>query len=165
MAERLNWDNILQMTQIKRIREDELPVYMQQILNIERQVQSHPWTEKIFEESVGDNYRFYVLLDGDTVLGYAVYDYVLDESTLQNICVSSDSQGQGLGRRLLTCSMNMLKEELNIVRLMLEVRISNVKAINLYKSVGFAEDMIRKNYYPMSDGSREHGVLMSLSLN
>ncbi|WP_294495030.1 ribosomal protein S18-alanine N-acetyltransferase [uncultured Ruminobacter sp.] len=148
--------------QIKKINKDELAVYLPQIISIERQVQDHPWSEKIFLDSVGDNYRFYVLVEDDTVLGYAVYDYVLDESTLQNISVAAENQGRGLGRHLLLESMRMLKDELGIVRMMLEVRISNIKAINLYKSVGFAQDMIRKNYYPMSDGSREHGMLMSM---
>ena len=82
-------------------------------------------------------------MEDDTVLGYAVYDYVLDESTLQNISVAAENQGRGLGRHLLLESMRMLKDELGIVRMMLEVRISNIKAINLYKSVGFAQDMIR----------------------
>lgn len=87
--------------QIKKINKDELTVYLPQIISIERQVQEHPWSEKIFLDSAGDNYRFYVLLEDGSVLGYAVYDYVLDEATLQNISVAAENQGRGLGRKLL----------------------------------------------------------------
>ena len=151
--------------EIKRIHRNELDAYLKRILSIEQLVQVHPWTEKNILESIADNYRFYVLLDNDNVAGYAVYDFVLDESTLQNISISAEYQGKGYGKKLLLESIKQLKEELKIVKVMLEVRISNNKAINLYKSVGFEEDMIRKNYYPMPDGSREYVVLMSLSFS
>ena len=80
--------------EIKRIHRNELDAYLKRILSIEQLVQVHPWTEKNILESIADNYRFYVLLDNDNVAGYAVYDFVLDESTLQNISISAEYQGK-----------------------------------------------------------------------
>ena len=103
------------------------------------------------------------MFENDVLIGYAVYDYVLDEATLENISVAGAAQGRGNGRTLLQDSMNALMNELNITRFLLEVRVSNLKAINLYKSAGFKQDTIRKNYYPVANG-REDGVLMSISI-
>ena len=53
----------------------------------------------------------------------------------------------------------------SVESIQLEVRESNLRAINLYKSVGFTEDGIRKNYYPLLNTSkRENAILMSKSV-
>jgi ribosomal-protein-alanine N-acetyltransferase len=49
-------------------------------------------------------------------------------------------------------------EEKGITRLMLDVRESNESARAFYKSLGFEEDGIRKNFYEMP---KENAVLMS----
>ena len=52
-------------------------------------------------------------------------------------------------------------EKLGIAILFLEVRESNVAARTLYKSLGFTEDGIRKNFY---EKPAEHAILMSKTL-
>ncbi len=50
--------------------------------------------------------------------------------------------------------------------MLLEVRESNQTAISLYRSEGFVDDGLRKNYYPpkIVGGEREAALLMSRSL-
>lgn len=151
------------MTIIKLLHDAELSELLPAMMRIENEVQVHPWTEGMFADCIGGGYRVFGMFENDVLIGYAVYDYVLDEATLENISVAGTAQGRGNGRTLLQDSMKALRNELNIARFLLEVRVSNLKAINLYKSVGFKQDAIRKNYYPVFNG-REDGVLMSVSI-
>ena len=46
----------------------------------------------------------------------------------------------------------------------LEVRPSNVRAVDIYDRYGFAEIGRRKNYYEATGGTREDAIVMRLSL-
>ena len=48
--------------------------------------------------------------------------------------------------------------------LWLEVRQSNVRALQVYERYGFKQVSIRKDYYPAGRQQREHAVVMSLKL-
>jgi len=50
---------------------------------------------------------------------------------------------------------------MNYKKIFLEVRISNLQAINFYQKFGFSKDAIRDNYY--TDNS-EDALLISLSI-
>ena len=49
------------------------------------------------------------------------------------------------------------------MRCLLEVRVSNFSAIEMYSSLGFEVDGKRRDYYPAHDG-REDALLMSRHL-
>ena len=59
--------------------------------------------------------------------------------------------------------MIMAAEVMGSKKIFLEVRVSNIIAIDLYKASGFKEIGLRKNYYRTKDG-REDAILMSKSL-
>lgn len=104
-----------------------------------------------------------LLLDGDGgVLAAVVYSRVLDLAEIQNVVSDPDYRRQGLARRLLEAVLAQLRAE-GAERCMLEVRVSNAPAIALYRRLGFAEDGLRRNYYPLGRG-REDALLMSLQL-
>src|SRR5450830_1875528 len=48
--------------------------------------------------------------------------------------------------------------------LLLEVRVSNLRALHVYKRYGFVEIGRRKNYYPVDQHTREDAIVMSLPL-
>jgi ribosomal-protein-alanine N-acetyltransferase len=48
--------------------------------------------------------------------------------------------------------------------LWLEVRESNAPALSLYKSFGFQQVGVRKDYYPAGRTTRESAVVMSMPL-
>ena len=48
----------------------------------------------------------------------------------------------------------------NPIQIFLEVRESNQAAIALYEKAEFHQIDLRKNYYPVAGGTREHAVIM-----
>ena len=127
------------------------------VAKIEKSVQSHPWTLKQFEDAV-TAYQSTVIEQQGQVLGFCILQPVLDEANLLLMAIDPAQQGQGLGYQLLDASVAMLKN--NPVQIFLEVRESNLAAIKLYEKSGFHQIDLRKNYYPNSNGSREHAIIM-----
>ena len=122
-----------------------------------------PWSLSQFAGLVVKPATDSLVLERDqTLLGFALFQRVLDEATLLNIAVHPDLQGCGLGRRLLEGVIAGLREQ-GVRRLLLEVRVGNAAALGLYRRLGFAEDGTRRDYYPGEKG-REDALLMSLTL-
>ncbi|MCG2607550.1 MULTISPECIES: ribosomal protein S18-alanine N-acetyltransferase [unclassified Acinetobacter] len=130
---------------------------VQTVANIEKLVQSHPWTVKQFEESI-DSYHSTVIEQQGQVVGFCILQPVLDEANLLLMAVHPSQQGKGLGYQLLEASIAQLKN--NPLQIFLEVRESNQAAIALYEKSGFHQIDLRKNYYPKANGSREHAIIM-----
>ena len=136
---------------------------LSELMQIERQAYPFPWRQSMFESSLASKDDCHVLISGKKILGYSVVSYVLDEAHLLNLCVNPDYSGQGLGRLLLKAMIQRALEK-KCVMFFLEVRVSNMPAINLYFSEGFNEVGIRPNYYPAENG-REDAMLMTLDLS
>ena len=127
------------------------------VTQIEKKVQSHPWTEKQFLEAV-EQYQSTVIEKNGQVVGFCILQPVLDEANLLLMAIDPSQQGQGLGFELLDQSMAMLSN--NPLQIFLEVRESNSAAIKLYEKADFHQIDLRKNYYPKPDGTREHAIIM-----
>jgi ribosomal-protein-alanine N-acetyltransferase len=127
------------------------------VAKIERLVQSHPWSLKQFEEAV-TAYQSTVIEVQGQVVGFCILQPVLDEANLLLMAIDPAQQGRGLGYQLLDTSVAMLKN--NPVQIFLEVRESNQAAIKLYEKSGFHQIDLRKNYYPNSNGTKEHAIIM-----
>ena len=127
------------------------------VVAIENLVQSHPWSAKQFAEAV-DSYHSTVIEHAGKVVGFCILQPVLDEANLLLMAVHPSQQGKGLGYQLLEHSIAGLKNQ--PVQIFLEVRESNLAAIALYEKSGFHQIDLRKNYYPKTDGTREHAIIM-----
>ncbi len=127
------------------------------VAKIERLVQSHPWSVKQFEEAVS-SYQSTVIEQNGQVVGFCILQPVLDEANLLLMAIDPTQQGKGLGYQILDASLNMLKN--NPIQIFLEVRESNIAAINLYQKSGFHQIDLRKNYYPNPNGTKEHAIIM-----
>jgi len=77
-----------------------------------------------------------------------------------SIAVLPEYRGMGIGTNLLREAIKALKENCHCVDVYLEVRISNHKAIKLYRKLGFTVSHIKRGYY--RDG--EDAYEMSLKL-
>lgn len=124
---------------------------------IEKNVQSHPWSLKQFQDAQ-QNYHSMVIEVHGEVKGFCILQPVLDEANLLLMAISKQNQGQGLGYILLEKSIDTLKNQ--PIQIFLEVRERNLAAIALYEKMAFHQIDIRKNYYPNQDGTREHAVIM-----
>jgi ribosomal-protein-alanine N-acetyltransferase len=129
---------------------------------IEQAATAHPWSHRQFVDGLaGNEFGWAITLDANLV-GFALFNKVLDEATLLDIVVRADMQRRGFAHTLLQFGLSELKAQ-QIVRCLLEVRVTNGAAIELYKALGFIEDGRRRNYYPTATG-REDALLMSTIL-
>ncbi|TXJ03403.1 MAG: ribosomal-protein-alanine N-acetyltransferase [Acinetobacter sp.] len=130
---------------------------LEQVVAIERLVQSHPWSAIQFQDALA-SYQCTVYAQAHQVLGFCILQPVLDEANLLLMAIHPSEQGKGLGYALLDHSIAQLKN--NPIQIFLEVRESNKAAIALYEKSGFHQIDLRKNYYPNADGSKEHAIIM-----
>ena len=132
-----------------------------EMAELERLCFSDPWSENLFSLSVdNDRYSFFCLFEDEKLIGYGGIITVLDESDITNIAVHPDFRRRGYGKMLLKALCDEAKNQKSTL-LHLEVRAGNVGAQLLYKSFGFENDGIRRNYYK---NPREDAVLMTLKI-
>ena len=133
----------------------------EQVAAIEAASFSMPWSLRSFAETVErENFRYFVAEEAGEILGYCGFLFVLDEAEIPNVCVKEPARGRGIGKQMMTVLIEEAKK-LGMAILYLEVRESNTPAITLYRSLGFEENGIRKNFY---EQPAEHAVLMSKTL-
>lgn len=129
---------------IRRMSPDDID----EIWHLEQELFTMPWSRAslLFEAGDNRNALSIVGLDDGEIAGYAIGWFVSDEFHIGNVAVAREKQGRGAGKQLLDY---MLKQALargsSIATL--EVRVSNVKAIALYRKHGFKGVAIRKCYY------------------
>jgi len=129
-----------------------------QVVAIEREVYEFPWSEGIFRDCLRVGYCAIVVASDELVRGYAVMSAAADEAHLLNICIHPDWHGCGVGRALLGWLVGQASQ-LGASRLILEVRPSNIVALQLYESVGFRQIGVRKAYYRSHQGREDALVL------
>ena len=137
--------------------------HLDELLRMEQSIYSNPWSRGNFVDAIKHNNWCYLLMQESTLLGYFVAMMGFQEVHLLNITVSKDHQGQGFGLYLLE-SVKMLSKTVQAQWIWLEVRVSNARAIEVYKTFGFERVGERKNYYPLRPGIREDAMIMSLRL-
>lgn len=132
--------------------------------DIERCAAHSPWSlNQFLSSSLREHEASLALVSPHAVIvGFCVYQQLLDEVTLMNIAVHPDQQGQGCASQLLDALLSLLVKA-GTTRCLLEVRRGNTAAIALYRKFGFVDDGVRKDYYPGVDG-REDALLMSCEL-
>lgn len=130
-----------------------------QVMQVEKAVYQYPWTEGIFNDCIRVGYECWLAEIGESLVAHAVISVAAGESHILNISVSSKLQGQGIGKQFIEFLVNIAKSK-KASMILLEVRPSNVQAINCYNATGFNEIGCRKDYYPASNG-REDALLFA----
>lgn len=132
--------------------------HIDSVARLEELIFSVPFKKKDIEELyMNTSWRFFVALDGDTVVGYISLYLIIDEKEIVNVCVLPEHRGRGIGAMLVKCALEYERDK--TARVMLEVRASNDGAISLYKKFGFLPVGVSKNHYSQP---REDAVLMNL---
>jgi ribosomal-protein-alanine N-acetyltransferase len=133
------------------------------VIAVEQSVYGHPWTVGNFKDALASGYEAQRLLAGNTLIGYFVAMKVIDEVHLLNITVSLDYRSQGWAKVMLD-ALALWARGQGCEWLWLEVRESNHRAIHVYRSHGFKQVGLRKDYYPVDRGQREAALVMSQKL-
>lgn len=132
---------------------------IEQTAFLEQQIFSDPWSYHEIRSTVKQTHTFCAAAkEGDTLLGYYLCYYVLDECEIARIAVIESSRGRGVGQRLFD-HIEAVCQEKGLTKILLDVRKSNKTAIRFYTKNGFTVDGERKFYYGGSDP--EDAVLMS----
>lgn len=134
-----------------------------EVLRIELAVQAYPWTRGNFVDVLTNCYECRVDEDGAGICGYAILMPVLEEAELLNMAVAAGQQRKGLGRAILREMLETARKK-NMRRVFLEVRPFNAAAIALYRSAGFNEIGVRRDYYNNTSGS-EDALVMACELS
>jgi len=137
---------------------------LEAVLAVEESAYSHPWSRGNFASALRAGYQAQCLLAGhDTLLGYFVAMKGVDEVHLLNITVAPRYQRQGWAALMLDALAIWARGQ-GARWLWLEVRISNLRAQQVYLRHGFYRVGVRRGYYPASDGQREDAVVMNFKL-
>jgi len=95
--------------------------------------------------------------------GFSLYRTIAGDSELLLLAVLPDAQGRGIGRRLLTEFIDQSKK-CGAERIHLEVRDGN-RAVDLYRSAGFAPAGRRRRYYRGQEGDVHDALTFVLNLD
>ncbi len=104
---------------------------------------------KVFDinDLLKKDYVHIYVYEEDKVYGFIHLESHFEILDLINIAVDASKQGNNIGTSMLEYAIKEVKCE----KVMLEVRESNTKALNLYNKLGFIEINRRKKYYGNED--------------
>jgi [ribosomal protein S18]-alanine N-acetyltransferase len=152
-------NSLLQQTPIIR---KMLLTDVDRVILIEREIFLFPWSPGNFSDSINTGYHCQILEQDNTLFGYGVMTIGADEAHILTIGIAAEWQSKGWGKALLNYFIQLAKQE-NAKSMILDVRVSNHGAANLYRQIGFEQIAIRKGYYPAMC-EREDAIVMQLML-
>ncbi|HOO28301.1 MAG TPA: ribosomal protein S18-alanine N-acetyltransferase [Lachnospiraceae bacterium] len=127
------------------------------IARIEEETFSMPWSADAFHDMlVRDNMTYLVIDLNGQIIGGAGIRNILGDAEITNVAIKKSYRNKGYGKRLINALTNK-GYEMGANAFTLEVRKSNIPAILLYKSLGFTEEGLRKNFY---EKPREDALIM-----
>jgi len=150
---------------------------LDEVLAIESLSHIHPWTHGNFSDSLAAGHWAYCIrpqvdqaikgsyLDPQVLWAYCILFPAVDELHLLNITVSPNLRRLGIAARMMN-AIEAVAIQQKMPRIILEVRPSNIAALNLYRTLGYEQIGIRKNYYPVDPavGLREDALVMAKSI-
>lgn len=105
------------------------------------------WKVSSFQMELSEKNNLYLGYQIDEQLvGYIGCQIVLDEMSINNFAVLPTYKKRGIGTALLE-QLVAICEQKSVCNFYLEVRVSNLAAISLYKRAGFKQIALRKDYY------------------
>lgn len=122
---------------------------LDQVCAIEEQIFSQPWSRQDFLDSVKNDTHIYLVAEQDgIIMGYCGMWGIAGEGQITNVAVAPQFHRQGVAKKLFRVFLEKGKQ-MGLTVFTLEVRTSNLPAIQLYKKFGFKEAGIRKNFYEL----------------
>jgi [ribosomal protein S18]-alanine N-acetyltransferase len=131
---------------------------LDQVIENETRAYEFPWTKGNFSDCLKAGHECWVLLLDQRIAGHGIVASWAGEAHLLNVCVMRDRQGEGHGRALVEHMLDRARAR-GADMVFLEVRPSNVAALELYRSLGFNEIGVRKDYYPARTGYEDAQVM------
>ncbi|MCQ2416684.1 MAG: ribosomal protein S18-alanine N-acetyltransferase [Oscillospiraceae bacterium] len=134
--------------------------WIHDVAELAKQCFTTPWSEDIYRRELDNPQSIgFVCREEDGIIGFIHCNFVLDELTLNTLCVDEAYRRQGVAKMLWQAVTEMMGGVCTCCYL--EVRESNLPARRLYESLGFEQNGYRSKYYSQPD---EAAVLMICSL-
>ena len=138
---------------IRRMAEPDLET----VTKIEKEVFTDPWSLNAFRTDLDNDMALPMVAEfEDKIVGYSNIYIVAGEVQIGNFAVAPGYRKRGVGRKMMNEIFERAKSS-KCRTIFLEVRESNVAAVELYKSYGFVSTGKRKGYYA---NPREDAILM-----
>ena len=125
------------------------------ILSLDEENFSNNFDEKFYLEYI-KNQRVVVTENENIIVGYVLFNQILDEAEIYKIVVSKNFRKKQIAFKIMEFLLNELKKN-NVKKIFLEVRKSNIPAISLYKKCGFINIREIIDYYT---NPKEDGIMM-----
>ena len=126
--------------------------HLEEIIAIEISAFNKPWTKNQFKNDIlsdTDSENWVYIMD-ELVAGYIFGWIIYDEFHLNNIAVHPEYLRRSIGKELIRhIILRMISHDIKVI--LLEVSANNIHAQNCYKSLGFTQRGIRKDYYSKGD--------------
>ncbi len=117
------------------------------VAELEKQCFSAPWSEKSIASELSNPLSLWIVaVGGASLAGYVGSQSVMGEADMMNLAVAPEYRRHGVAEKLVNTLIDALKHK-EVANLTLEVRASNMPAINLYHKLGFLQVGRRPNYY------------------
>ena len=132
---------------VRKMTEGDVP----EIFELEKSCFSMPWTENMFLCQVRLEEVSACLVhevDGK-IDGYIIVWFGFEEAHILSIGVDPDHRGRGIADILLSEALEKSKA-VECLKIVLEVRVSNLRAQKFYEKHGFQQVGTRKGYYSES---------------
>lgn len=134
---------------------------VQAVAQLEQELFTQPWSYAAIEEELSNKTAVCKVLqhiETGEIGAYLLMHHVLDELYIERIATAPQWRRQGFSTKLLKTACDFAKEN-GVLRITLEVRVSNRPAIALYEQNGFVCDGIRPRFY---DDPKEDAFIYSL---
>lgn len=133
------------------------PKDAKEITEAENRIFPDAWSERDITFTIcSEGSMCYTALDEGRVIAYILGRKISPEGEIYRIATLPEKRNRGVAYRLLSYAMKTERGH-GVESVFLEVREKNIPARNLYKSFGFREIGIRKNYYKNPD---DNAVIM-----
>lgn len=137
---------------------------LEEILNLEEGVFKKDAFSRDLMKKLIDKNMFFLKIDKGNLrkklIGFVIIVKEQDQANIINFLIHPKYQHQGYGTYLLQASILKINEQKDIKKIILNVKIDNISAINLYKQFDFQIKEKINNYY----SSGESSFLMVLNL-
>lgn len=125
------------------------------ILSLDKEYFSNNFDENFYLEYIGKQ-RVIVSENEKSIVGYILFNQILDEAEIYKIVVSKDFRKKQIAFKIMEFLLEDLQKN-DVKKIFLEVRKSNIPAINLYKKCGFINIREIVDYYT---NPKEDGIMM-----
>lgn len=132
--------------------------HLDDVYEIEKICFSSPWSREDLEKQIDIDTSYFLVAEVDgKAVGYMGLQIFSGEGYVTNVAVLPEYRHQGIAAALIE---KQLENPMDFITL--EVRQSNIPAINLYTKMGFESVGIRPNFY---SNPTENAIIMTRNLN